>query len=196
MQRQAEFVVQIALGFQYAEPRGQQRRQNFLCCGLSSRPGDRCQPPPPSRSNGLREPLERGERVGNRKKFCADRLGISRQALRRHDGRQCASVERRDDVVVSIVTRPVYRDEQFATSHGPRINRDTGHPGQAVETSGWRNSQSASHFFNRPPHSVLKGLGLTGLVSPLDQRPLHAKNARLCRSLALSNGPRHVSVQL
>jgi hypothetical protein len=70
----------------------------------------------------------------------------------------------------------VYCDEQLAASHGPRINRDTGQPGQGVDASGRRNTQSASHFFNRPPHSVLKGLGLTGLGSPLDQRPLLAKS--------------------
>ena len=40
-QRQSVFVVQIALGLQYAEPRAQQRRQNFFCGGLSDRAGDR-----------------------------------------------------------------------------------------------------------------------------------------------------------
>jgi hypothetical protein len=65
----------------------------------------------------------------------------------------------------------VYRHEKLAASHGARINRDTGQPGQGVEASGRRNTQSASHFFNRPPHSVLKGLGFTGLGSPWDQRP-------------------------
>jgi hypothetical protein len=70
----------------------------------------------------------------------------------------------------------VYRHEQLAASHGPRINRDAGQPGQGVKASGRRNTQSASHFFNRPPHSVLKGLGFTGLGSPLDQRPLRMKS--------------------
>jgi hypothetical protein len=66
----------------------------------------------------------------------------------------------------------VYRDEKLVASDGARINRDTGQPGQGGEASGRRNTQSASHFFNRPPHNVLKGLGFTGLVSPLNQRPI------------------------
>ncbi len=107
------------------------------------------------------------------------RLGISRQAIRRHDAGQCTGLQRGHHEVVSIVPRSVYRDEEFAANHGARINRDTGQPGQGGEASGRRNTQSASHFFNRPPHSVLKGLGFTGLEPPLDQRPLRIESTFL-----------------
>jgi hypothetical protein len=99
-----------------------------------------------------------------------------KQAILRHDTRQRAGPKGLGNVGVSIVTRSVYRDEKLVASHGARINRDTGQPGQGGDASGRRNSQSASHFFNRPPHSVLKGLGFTGLVSPLVQRPLRLKS--------------------
>jgi hypothetical protein len=59
----------------------------------------------------LREALERGERVRNRKQFRPVRLGISGQAVRRHDTGQRACFQSRHDKIVSIVTRSVYRDE-------------------------------------------------------------------------------------
>src|ERR1700722_8857801 len=104
------------------------------------------------------------------------RLVISGKAVRRHDTGQRTGFQGRHDKIVSIVTRSVYRGEELAASHGPRINRDTGQPGQGLDASGRRNTQSASHFFNRPPHRVLKGLGFTGLGSPLDQRPVRIKS--------------------
>ena len=40
-QRQPVFIVQISLRLQYAEPRAQQRRQNFFCGGLPHGAGHR-----------------------------------------------------------------------------------------------------------------------------------------------------------
>ncbi len=132
--------------------------------------------PPPARSNTLREILEREERVRNDEEPGADGLRILRHAILRHDARQRAGRESFGNVGVSVMTRSVYRDEELIVSHGARINRDTGQPCQWGDASVRRNSQRDSLLFNRPRLSVLKGLGFTGLVSPLVQRPLRIKS--------------------
>jgi hypothetical protein len=65
------------------------------------------------------------------------------------------------DKTVSIVTRTVYGDEQFAGLESPRVNRDAGHPGQGVEGRGRRDTQRFSYLNNSPPHGVSNGLGFT-----------------------------------
>jgi hypothetical protein len=64
-------------------------------------------------------------------------------------------------MIVSIVTRTVYGEEQFSGLNRARINRDAGQPGQGVEARGRRDTQTFSHLTNRPPHSVSNGLGFT-----------------------------------
>ena len=136
-ERQPVFVVQVALGFQDAELRAQQRRQNFLRGGLSDRSGDRRDAPPPGASHRPRQFLQRRERVRN-----GEELAANRSADSRPDGSLATTaatapgVQSGRDKIVSIVTRSVYGDEQLASSHGARINRDTGQPGQGVEPRG------------------------------------------------------------
>jgi hypothetical protein len=55
--------------------------------------------------------LERGEGVRKGKQFRTVRLGISGEAVGRHDTGQRASFQGRPDIIVSVVTRSVYRDE-------------------------------------------------------------------------------------
>jgi hypothetical protein len=64
-------------------------------------------------------------------------------------------------MIVSIVTRTVYGEEQFSGLNRARINRDAGQPGQGVETRGRRDTQSFSRLTNCPPHCVSNGLGFT-----------------------------------
>jgi hypothetical protein len=45
-QRQSVFVIQIALSFQYAEPRGHKRRKDFFGGRFADRTGHAANPPP------------------------------------------------------------------------------------------------------------------------------------------------------
>ncbi len=108
-----------------------------------------------------RQSLQRGERVVDGEEpgpgFPADILrNASRATTRPPRRRQC-----RGNKSVSIVTRTVYGDEQFSRLDSARINRDTGQPGHGVEPAGAADTQRVSHLYNRPPHRVSNGLGLS-----------------------------------
>jgi hypothetical protein len=94
------------------------------------------------------------ERVFHWKKSSADFFRVLRDALARNDSGQRSARQSRSHMIVSIVTRTVYSEEQFSGLYRPRINRDAGQPGS-------RDTQSFSHLTNRPPHCVSNGQGFT-----------------------------------
>ena len=146
-ERQSVFVVQIAFGLQYAEPRGQQRRQNFFRGGLSHRAGDGAmrRPFPPRRSR--RPGAARFCSAASVSATAKSRARIVRRIFGKRSRATTAAsapLQSAGDKIVSIVTRSVYGDEQLAASHGARINRDTGQPGQGVEARGKRDTQRAA----------------------------------------------------
>src|SRR5437764_6156539 len=79
-----------------------------------------------------------------------------------HDGHDhvAGAFERTCHMIVSIVTRSVDGDKQFAGSNGARINRDAGQPGHGVKPRSRPRHQNASHLCNRPPHKYLRGFAL------------------------------------
>jgi hypothetical protein len=105
--------------------------------------------------------VERAECLVDHKKFFADFFGILRDAFARHHPGCRSERQSRSHMIVSIVTRTVYGEEQFSRLNRAGINRDAGQPGQGVEARGRRDTQSFSHLTNCPPHCVSNGLGFT-----------------------------------
>ena len=115
--------------------------------------------------------MQRLERVVHGKELSADFVCVLREACARHHPGCCSTGQSRSHVIVSIVTRSVYGDEQFSSMNRARINRDAGHPGQGVEARGSRDTQSFSQLSHGPPHCVSPELAFTlklGLSKALD----------------------------
>ena len=110
-------LFRLPLRLQDAEPRAQQRRQNFFRGGLADRAGDRRDAPPGrafAESHARAPALQRGERVVDGEEPAANFGAGSRQTARSpRRGR-----ERREqsvpDEIVSIVSRAAYGDEQLS----------------------------------------------------------------------------------
>ena len=76
LQRQAEAVVQIALGLEHVELRAQRRGHGFLGGGLARRAGNRHQPPAPLAAHMRGQRLQRRQRVfGNQQRSGQRRVG-------------------------------------------------------------------------------------------------------------------------
>ena len=188
-ERQAVFVVQIALGLQDAEFRAQQRRQNLFRGCLSDGACDRGDAPPPGAPNRLRQLLQRGQRIADGNEPSANFRGVGGDALAGHDGGFRSRLQSSRHEIVSIVSRAADSDKQLPSAHRARINRDAGQPRQGGEPRGNCDTQRVSNLLNRPPHIVLSGFVLTALpVSFPIHSPLGFLN-RHSRAGAKSAGP-------
>ncbi len=159
-QRQPVLVIKISFRLQDAQPRAQQCRQDLFGSGFPDAARDPRDFPAPRLAYRARKLLEPDESVGHNEALRSNRLAVSPGGRLGHHRAKGSAPERALHVIVSVMTRSVYGDEQLACTYRARINRDAGQPGHGVESCARPSTHRVSHLCNRPPHKRLKGLRL------------------------------------
>src|ERR1700691_5273347 len=122
-QRQPVLVIKIPFRLQDAQPRAQQCRQDLFGSGFPDATRDPGDFPAPRLAYSPRKLLEPDEGVGPDEALRPNRLAVSPGCRFGHHRADGSAPERTLHVIVSVMTRSVYGDEQFSCTYRARINR-------------------------------------------------------------------------
>ena len=161
--RQSVFVVQISLSFQNAQPRAHKRRKDFLGGRLAHRTRHGADSASrflraPNLAGSRREAMQRGERVVHGESAALNLGGQAGPFFTGHHKGHRAAVQGPGQMIVSVVTRTVYRHKQFTAGHGSGVDRDADQfsigTNASGGASGGRDTQGCSDLAGGPPHCV------------------------------------------